>query len=478
MTAPDPIAIALRLLQERAAPTPYVDDPVTWVAQRTGEHLWSKQREIAASVVANKRTAVKASHAVGKSFLAARLIAWWMDVHPPGEAFVVSTAPTFRQVQAVLWREVGKAFRKAAANGYTLPGRLNQTEWLIGSELVGYGRKPADQDEHGFQGIHARYVLVILDEACGIPRQLWTAVEAITTGPDCRILAIGNPDDPATEFGEVCKRPGLWNIITVPAASTPNFTGEAVPAYMRPLLVEPQWAADLKTSRGETSPEYTSKVLAEFPDSSSDTLIPYGWIERARERDLIPGPTVELGVDVARYGTDESVIYRRQGPVARLLGTFGQQPTTETTGRVIAALRETGASLAKVDGVGVGGGVVDQLAELGYPVADMQAGARPNDPDTFVNARAEWYWGLRQRFEVGDIDIDPDDAELAAQLAQIKYKYTSRGQLQIESKDDMKKRGLSSPDRADALMLAFAPIFANEVVYEDVMDDDYLRALI
>ena len=472
-------AEALRLL-EGPEPSPYLTDPVGWVTDRTGEHLWSKQREIAQSVVENKRTAVKASHAVGKSFLASRLIAWWIDSHPPGEAFVVSTAPTFRQVQAVLWREVGKAYRAAKAHGHELPGRLNQTEWLLGNELVGYGRKPADQDEHGFQGIHARYVLVILDEACGIPRQLWTAVEAITTGPDCRILAIGNPDDPATEFGAVCKQAALWNVISVPAAITPNFTGEPVPDKMRPLLVDPQWAEDLKKSRGETSPEYISKVLAEFPDASTDTLIPYGWIIRAQERDLDPGPTVELGVDVARYGTDETVIYRRLGPVARLHGVFGQQPTTETTGRVIAALRETHAVLAKVDGVGVGGGVVDQLAEFGHPVADMQAGQRAVDPETFFNARAEWYWGLRQRFEDGDIDLDPADEELAAQLAQIKYKYKSRGQLLIESKDDMKKRGLSSPDRADALMLAFAPVNSDpHVVWEDAESDDdysYLRA--
>lgn len=464
---------AARLFQPEQ-PSPYLEDPVAWVRDRTGEHLWSKQREIAASVVKNKRTAVKASHAVGKSFLAARLINWWIDSHPAGEAFVVSTAPTFRQVQAVLWREVGKAYRKAKARGHELPGRLNQTEWLIGNELIGYGRKPADQDEHGFQGIHARYVLVILDEACGIPRQLWTAVEAITTGPDCRILAIGNPDDPATEFGEVCKRTGLWNVISVPASATPNFTNEIVPPEMRPLLVEPQWAEDLKASRGETSPEYVSKVLAEFPDASTDTLIPYGWIVRAQERDLAPGPLAELGVDVARYGTDETVIYRRLGPVARLQGVFGQQPTTETTGQVVKALRETHAVLAKVDGVGVGGGVVDQLAEQGFPVADMQAGARPNDPETFKNARAEWYWGLRQRFEAGDIDLDPDDTELAAQLAQIKYKYTSRGQLQIESKDEMKKRGLSSPDRADALMLAFAPVSVDPyAIFEDELHDDY-----
>ena len=119
---------------------------------------------------------------------------------------------------------------------------------------------------------------------------------------------------------------------------------------------------------------------------------------------------------------------------------------------------------------------MDRLTELGHNVVDMQAGGRPADPELFLNARAEWYWGLRQRFESGDIDIDPEDQDLAAQLAAIKYKYTSRGQVQIESKDDMAKRGLSSPDRADGLMLAFAPVdyAADGEVWEDPADDDYV----
>ena len=189
---------------------PYADRPADWVADRLGEHLWSKQREIAESVVENKHTAVTSCHGAGKSFLAARLIAWWIDSHPVGEAFVVSTAPTFQQVRAILWRELRRAHHKGQ-----LAGELNQTEWLIDGELVGYGRKPADHDDYAFQGIHARYVLVILDEACGIPPSLWTAVETITTNDDSRVLAIGNPDDPQTEFGEVCKPGSGWNLVTI-----------------------------------------------------------------------------------------------------------------------------------------------------------------------------------------------------------------------------------------------------------------------
>jgi hypothetical protein len=120
-----------------------------------------------------------------------------------------------------------------------------------------------------------------------------------------------------------------------------------------------------------------------------------------------------------------------------------------------------------VDGVGVGGGVVDQLVEQGHEVLDMQSGAGAVDSEHYLNARAEWYWALRERFEQGDIDIDPDDDDLAAQLGAVKYKYTSRGQVQIESKDDMRKRKLPSPDRADALMLTAAATPPPDTIVED-----------
>ncbi|HEY8354547.1 MAG TPA: hypothetical protein VIK69_05970, partial [Methylophilaceae bacterium] len=138
------------------------------------------------------------------------------------------------------------------------------------------------------------------------------------------------------------------------------------------------------------------------------------------------------------------------------------------TGAVIDALRSTGATVAKVDVVGIGAGVADRLKELNWPVREMNAGDVAYDKERFVNRRAEWYWALRERFREGDIAIEPDD-ELAAQLASLRFKYDSRGRIQIESKEDMRKRGLPSPDKADALMLAFAPAGSNPVT-EDVRE--------
>ena len=149
-------AAALRHRRSLAPP-----DPVAWVERRLGEHLWSKQAEIARSVAAHLRTAVQSCHGSGKSYTAARVAAWWLDSHTPGDAFVVSTAPTYSQVRAILWREIGRAHAKGH-----LIGRVNQSEWWIGDEIVGFGRKPSDYNHEAFQGIHAAAVLVLIDEAC------------------------------------------------------------------------------------------------------------------------------------------------------------------------------------------------------------------------------------------------------------------------------------------------------------------------
>lgn len=453
MAAPaDPFAHAADLLDP---PTdPYLDDPAGWVRDRLGETLWSKQREILESVRDNKRTAVRSCHEVGKSFVAARLAAWWLSVHPPDDVFVVSTAPSWSQVQNILWKEIRRAHRKGDLPGYV----TQQAEWKIGEGAVGLGRKPPDYDEDSFQGIHERFVLLIIDEACGVPKGLWTGGEAITTGEHCRILAIGNPDDPATEFAE-CFRPGsTWSQIHIPAESSPQFTGEDLPDDVRSRFLPPSTAEAWRQRWGENSPLYRSKVLAEFPDASEDTLIPWGAITRAQQRAMDSREVPILSVDVARYGSDETVVGERRGPIFRVRSTHARTSTTETTGLAIAALRDTGACEVRVDGDGIGGGVVDELAEQDQPVVEMRSGLAALDADMFKNSRAEWWWGLRQRFEDDDVDVDADDDELAGQLAQMKYSYTSRGQVKVETKEEMRARGLPSPDRADTCMLAFAHV--------------------
>jgi hypothetical protein len=446
----------------------WMDDPVSFIEERCKEVLWSKQREIAMSVVANRRTAVHSCHETGKSFLAARLAAWWLCTHKPGEAFVVSSAPTGRQVRTILWREIGRVHAKAG-----LPGRTNQTEWMMempagNEEIVAFGMKPDDMSPTAFQGIHAKYVLVIFDEACGIATALWDAADSLVANDYSRMLAIGNPDDPETEFHEVCKPGSGWNVIGVGYMDTPNFTNEKVPDEIRPLLIGKFWVEEKKRKWGEDNPLYISKVLGEFPTTTTDGLIPLKWIRQAQERELKPGLPNELGVDIGG-GIDPNIIAHRRGFHVRVIRKDLEPDTMKTCGHIIQALRETDADCAKVDIIGIGRGVVNRGREQGKPFIGINVAEKPlsrpqsrrekksgKRPDQeFANLKAEGYWNLRTLFQEGTIDIDPLDDDLAAQLAALKYDSNSKGETVIISKKDLRDEIHRSPDEAEAVMLAF-----------------------
>jgi hypothetical protein len=369
----------------------------------------------------------------------------------------VTTAPTFSQVKAILWREISRAHRKGH-----LPGRLNQTEWWRAGEICGFGRKPRDTVDElassGFQGIHAARVLVVVDEAAGVPAQLWEAVEGLTTNPESRVLAIGHPDDPSGPFAKRC---AAWSAIRIPVFESPNFTGEAVPQEVSRALTSPVWVDERREEWGEDSPLWKSRVLAEFPDSREDGLIPLHAAQQCVDQTLEASTPIIVSCDVARFGADRTVIGLRQGPCFRLLAVRAQSSITEVTGLVANAVREHGG-VAHVDEVGVGAGVVDALREQKVPVVGLNAGSGAQDGKRFVNARAEWWWTIRTLLMSGAVDL-PDDPGLVSELVAMRYGYDSRGRILVESKDDMRKRGLRSPDKGDCLMLAYA---SNVRVYE------------
>jgi hypothetical protein len=443
-------------------------DPVAFIQERCHEFLWSKQREIAQSLVNHRRTAVHSCHETGKSFLAARLTAWWLAVHKPGEAFVVTSAPTGRQVRTILWREIGRIHAKAG-----LPGRTNQTEWMLempagNEEIVAFGMKPDDMSPTAFQGIHAKYVLVIFDEACGIAPALWDAADSLVANDYSRMLAIGNPDDPETEFCEICKPGSGWNVIGIGYADTPNFTKEKVPDEIRPLLIGPFWVAEKQKKWGEDNPLFISKCLGQFPTTTMDGLIPLKWIRAAQERELKPGLPNELGVDIGGGG-DPNIIAHRRGGWVRVIKKDIEPDTMRTTGHIIEALRKTDADCAKIDVIGIGRGVCDRGKELNKPFIPVNVAERPlsrpatrderrakKKPDQeFANLKAEGFWNLRTLFQEGQIDIDAEDDDLAAQLAALKYDANSRGETIIINKKELREDINRSPDEAEAVMLAF-----------------------
>lgn len=491
----------------------WAQDPVLWAKERLDVHLWSVQREIAYSLRDNKRTAVAACHGPGKSFLAAVLSCWWIDTHPLGDAIVVSTAPTYAQVNKILWEEMRKLHRRAAASGNPLPGKITQgDEWkLDNGEIVGFGRKPADGDTHAFQGIHrTEGVLALIDESCGVPGEIWTGAEAITTTDESRIMAIGNPDDRNTEFGRVFledRYKDMWNRIKIPAAATPNFTGEKVPSLLNKVLISQQWAKDAEQRWGKDDPRYIAKVLADFPDVSASSLFGPDLIAKAvlSEGDKLPeyrqGRVLKIGVDVARFGQDDNTVTSNIDGLVRVEDMWGGTDTVSGAQRVLDLAQElmveTKASSVefRVDAVGLGAGVVDTLtarrhtlAALGQPVwftvREMhgQAAVPKNvggATSGYGNARAYWFDQMKLDMRSGAVRVLPPSPRLAGKkihdtmvshLGMIFYKYQN-GRLYIISKEEMRQRYGESPDIADGLVYACAHVHEGLEVGDTVSED-------
>lgn len=418
-------------------------------------------------------TAVRSCHGAGKSFAAAAAVCWFLRSFP--ESLVITTAPTGRQVKAILWQEIAQAHARATRE---LGGHLTLTEWHLAPGWFAFGFATDIPDN--FQGLHARHILAVVDEAGGVARNIMDAVMSVLTSQDSRLLAIGNPTDPTGSFYELCRDAGS-KCIAISAFDTPNLTvfgiteqdiidgawrAKVTGPYPYPKLVTPEWVERALKRWGRESPMYQSRVLGNFPAQGTDNLIPLHWAEAAQQRwAALPddGLPRELGGDVARFGDDESAVAHRAGRKLLWVDIRAKQDTMQTTGWFASHIRATKSTVMRVDEVGVGAGVLDRLAEQGLPVVGVNVGQASSDPERFLNLRAELYWTFREFLDPDGPDpigLPPDDqgeaaSELVAQLTSIKYKYTSRGQIAIESKEDMKKRGLPSPDLADAAVLAF-----------------------
>jgi len=422
------------------------NDPEVFIRDILHGDPWEKQVEIARSVQKYHRTAVRSCHGVGKTKVAAWIALWFL--YSFANSKVVTTAPTWHQVKNLLWREIRGEHRKFE---YFLGGECNTDSLDLGSEWFAIGLS-TNQPER-FQGFHAKNILLIIDEASGVNQEIFDAAEGCMTSANARMLLLGNPTRVNGEFYQAF-RSSLYNKIHISAFDSPNLKANKI---VRPYLVTPEWVEDKKKKWGEDSPLYQVKVLGDFPKAADDTLISLEWIENAVQRydEVEFGTPIEIGVDVARFGSDNSVITVRKGIKSYIHSAIHGQDTMQLTGKIIQAYKETDAEYIKVDVIGVGSGVVDRLSEQQFPVVAMNGAESPIEPDKFLNKRAEWYWNLRERYKDGNIAIQHDD-ELEGQLASIKYKFNSQGKIQIESKEDMKKRNLESPDKADSQNYAFA----------------------
>ena len=251
------------------------------------------------------------------------------------------------------------------------------------------------------------------------------------------------------------------------AANTPNNENPKIKTHhsdhinhssnIPPGMATPDWANLIAQEQGTESAAYQIRVLGEFPSQADDTLIPLNYIEAAVDRhceNIDEHPTV-MGLDIARFGDSKTVAVIRKGPKVLHLAAFRKSDLMQTVGRTLDLARRHNVETIYVDEVGLGAGVLDRLNEINdIEAAGINVGNKADNTERYANLRAQMLDGLRERFADNDISI-PNDDELISQLASLTYTYTSRGQLQLRSKQQIRDSGRQSPDKADALTLAF-----------------------
>lgn len=445
--------------------TPYVlyrDDALGFVEDVLGENVWSKSRQILEALPVKNKIAVPSCFSSSKSWTLSRATLWFSNVHPVGTARVVTLAPLWRQVSGIMW---GAEIRGAHARS-KLPGQVGEITYKIQNsegvwQRVAEGIVGNARNEASTQGLHAPHVLVLVDEAGGIPSGVGRNLRALLTAEGTSLVAIGNPpaDNEGSWFEGLCADPDV-EVIRISALDTPNLTGEPVrrcrtcppeaPEHLLSKhLVKKSFVEEVRREFGEDSPYYQAKVLARFPRGGALRIVPTQWVEDAVNAPEPEGPQyvtlsslgltderqshhavrmgawVRLGVDVAANGGDEFVIARMIGDLATIEhATSGQvnANAVDVAGRVLqeikraqlvrGALGTRAPVRVKIDGIGVGWGVASILkawgteglhdAEIVVVVVSEKTG-RDHDDEVMrpANKRSEMWIAMRQLLQPG-----------------------------------------------------------------------------
>jgi len=431
----------------------YINDPVPFVHNvlRAVPDPW--QEEALRGVAANPRTAIRAGHGVGKTAFESWLICWFNFTRPYPK--IPCTAPTQQQLYDILWAEVSKWMQRSPLLDSIFEWQKTKIVNRAFPERWFATARTASKPEN-MAGFHEEHLLFLCDEASGISDGIYETIEGALTTADAKLVMCGNPTRNSGTF----KRAFFEDRAL--------YFGMKVSCMDSPRVI-PEYAQRLIKRYGIDSDVVRVRVLGEFPKSEPDGFIPLELIEAAFMREIEPDPDLMLhvGADIARFGDDETVVVPRIG--GRMLGMhqYTRQDTMKTTGDILNITKANMAEYKKpqatinVDDDGVGGGVTDRLREiirednLNIDVIDCHNGGTPQDTEHFHDWITEAWDGFRERLRGGDIELINDE-DLVAQLSSRKYSLNSRGQIILEPKKEFKKRIKRSPDRADAVILAFA----------------------
>ena len=436
----------------------FVDDPLGFVyfvfpwgegdlAEHEGPDEWQKEvlEEIGLAIRSGNteafQAAVASGHGIGKGALSAWIIFWAMATKPHLNGVV--TANTKCQLETKTWRELAVWHKRSLIKNWfewtaTKFYHVDHPETWFTAAIPWSEKNP-----EALAGQHGEHVLIIYDEASAIPDIIWEVSEGAMTTPGAMRFAFGNPTRNTGKFrecfGKFKHRWLLWQIDSRDCRMTDK----------RKL---DEWVDDY----GEDSDFVKVRVRGEFPSASSMQFIPSDIVEAAQEREAksYSHEPLIIGVDVARFGDDQSVICFRRGRDAMTIPwrKYRGLDTMQLAARVAEVVAEFQPDAVFVDGGGVGGGVVDRLRQLAFNCVDVNFGAKADDA-RYLNKRAEM-WGQMKEWLVGGSILK--DRDLRDDLISVEYGYTVTNQIQLEKKEDMKKRGLASSDCGDALAVTFA----------------------
>lgn len=396
-----------------------------------------------------KMLAVASGKGIGKSTLVGQLTWWGLSTLP--DTKIIITANTDTQLRTKTSPEINKWARLAINSHWfnvyttivTSKDKKHERTWR--ADLIPWS---VDNTE-AFSGMHnlGKRIIVIFDEASSIDDQIWKVIEGALTDENTEILwlAFGNPTRNTGRFRECFGSfKHRWDTLQVDSRTVEGVNQDQIK----------KWEEDY----GEDSDHFRILVRGEFPRAGFNQLIPSDAVAACRKykaQGYQALPKI-LACDVARYGDDKTTLYLRQGRYSKRLGRWRGLSTAETTARVIAASREHSPDAIVVDSDGIGATVYDQLEFQGYKrlLYEFHGGKPAFDFNKYVNRRAE-VWGLMRDALIAGMEIE-NDPELAQDLVSPQYGYSAKNQIQLEKKDDMKARGLNSPDDGDALAMTFA----------------------
>jgi hypothetical protein len=427
----------------------YRTDPVLFVKEVLGVEPDEWQKDFLNAVASGERKiSIRSGHGVGKSTTASWAMLWFLLTRYPVK--VVVTAPTSAQLYDALFAELKRWVKELPPTIQDLLDVKQERIELKASSTEAFisARTSRAEQPEALQGVHSENVMLVADEASGVPEAVFEAAAGSMSGHNALTILLGNPVRSSGFFFETHNRlKDEWWTKRVSCEDSAR--------------VSQEYIDDMKSRYGEESNAYRIRVLGEFPRSDDDTIIPMELLESAKHRDTraYEDAPIIWGLDVARFGSDSSVLCKRQSNVVHTLERWRNLDLMQLTGAVVAQYEacdhKSKPAEILVDSIGLGAGVVDRLIELKLPARGINVSESPAMGGTYLNLRAELWHKAKAWLEKRDCKI-PNNEDLIGELATVRYTFTSNGKIKIESKDDIRKRGLKSPDMADAFVLTFA----------------------